>query len=59
MVNPILQPPGELVVTAECPKCHVEHEDLDGFGVLYCPDCGYCTHASIDGDRCNLCGESV
>lgn len=43
-------------ITIECPQCGQEQEDFDGFGVLYCPECGFCTHASITGDRCDLCG---
>jgi Zn finger protein HypA/HybF involved in hydrogenase expression len=42
--------------TMTCPKCGKESEDLDGFGVLHCEACGYCTHDAIDGDRCSLCG---
>lgn len=44
---------------AMCPHCRAEHEDLDGFGVVHCRACGYCTHISIDGDVCNLCGATV
>jgi hypothetical protein len=58
-MDPLHETTREWIVMAECPQCHVEHEDLDGFGVLYCLDCGYCTHASIDGNRCNLCGEEA
>ena len=44
-----------------CPKCGAEQEDCDGFGVLYCQNCKYCTHSSQDGDgkgnwECGLCG---
>jgi ribosomal protein L37AE/L43A len=42
-----------------CPKCGAEQEDLDGFGVLYCEACGFCTHASVNGDICGLCGAEV
>ena len=47
--------------TVACPKCGVEYEDMDGFGVLHCPSCGYCTHPSATGDGkggyvCDLCG---
>jgi hypothetical protein len=38
-----------------CPQCGVLQVDADGFGVLHCKACGFCTHASIDGDRCGLC----
>lgn len=43
-------------ITATCPRCGDEVEDLDGFGVVAHERCGYCSHASIDGDTCNLCG---
>lgn len=42
-----------------CPKCGRRQEDLDGFGVLYCRHCGYCTHASVDGDVCGFCKKVV
>lgn len=42
-------------VLVSCPKCSALQEDFDGFGVLYCEKCGYCTHASIDGNVCGLC----
>lgn len=46
---------------AACPRCGVEQEDLDGFGVLYCPACGYCTHVCqspySDGWLCDSCGK--
>ena len=44
------------VVIVRCPKCEREHEDHDGFGVLYCQHCGFCEHASITGDTCDFCG---
>ncbi len=44
-------------VMVSCPHCGAEQEDLDGFGVLFCPKCGWCTHASITDGRCGLCGE--
>lgn len=43
----------------ECPKCGIKQEDFDGFGVLYCEACGYCTHASVNGTVCTLCGNTV
>jgi hypothetical protein len=47
-----------------CPKCGKEMPDFDGFGVLAhiapMPDpCGYCSHPSIDGDVCGICGAKV
>jgi hypothetical protein len=39
-----------------CPVCAVEQQDLDGFGVLHCFACGYCSHPSRDGGVCGLCG---
>lgn len=47
----------ELIVN--CPKCGKEQIDQDGFGCLYCHHCGYCTHPSIDGEECNLCGMKI
>ena len=43
----------------ECPKCGAEQEDCDGFGVLFCPECGYCTHSSITNNKCDLCKRKV
>lgn len=45
-------------ITSACPGCGAEYEDLDGFGVLHCRACGYCSHASITGGTCELCGHS-
>lgn len=47
------------VVIVSCPSCGAEQEDLDGFGVLFCPSCGYCTHVSVTGFICGLCGKKV
>lgn len=47
------------VPTAECPKCGWMQEDHDGFGVLHCFKCGYCTHAAVDGNVCSLCGSPL
>lgn len=44
-------------VIVACPQCGAEQEDCDGFGVLSCEACGWCSHASIDGDVCGLCGQ--
>ena len=43
-------------IVAACPNCKRLHEDLDGFGVLYCEHCKWCSHASISGSRCDFCG---
>jgi hypothetical protein len=43
--------------TMTCPQCKTEYTDYDGFGVLACAACGYCTHASRDGEICTLCGD--
>lgn len=43
----------------ECPQCHKVEEDFDGFGVLCCDGCGYCTHSAIDGDVCSFCGKNT
>ena len=45
--------------TMACPMCGAEAPDLDGFGVLACAECGYCTHASVTGDICGLCGRCL
>lgn len=53
--------------TMRCPRCKAEHPDYDGFGMIshtkpaYPDGCGYCTHASRDGDGngnwvCGYCG---
>ena len=42
-----------------CPSCKHEHEDHDGFGVLYCERCGYCAHASISNEQCDFCRSSI
>jgi len=46
-------------IIIECPKCGEPQEDYDGFGVLYCPACHYCTHSSITGGICDLCGRKI
>lgn len=57
------EPPGDDYPTMQCPKCHKVYEDMDGFGVMYCPPsmggCGYCKHASITDGECGFCGERV
>jgi len=41
---------------SQCPKCREWITDLDGFGVVVHGACGYCSHASVNGDVCGLCG---
>lgn len=41
-----------------CPACGDVQEDYDGFGVQFCEVCRYCTHSSISGDTCDLCGKT-
>jgi len=47
---------------AICPRCGQPQPDLDGFGVVKCDHCDYCSHASAtldDANRliCNLCNK--
>lgn len=49
----------QVIILIACPECGESQEDLDGFGVLHCPKCGYCTHASVTGSVCGLCGKQV
>lgn len=42
--------------TMTCPKCSAVYDDHDGFGVLHCEKCGYCTHAVRTNGVCDLCG---
>ena len=42
-----------------CPKCGEPLIDWDGFGVLYHGACGYCVHATLDGDVCAACGKRI
>ena len=56
--SPLVVDDGDLP-WVRCPACGAEQADADGFGVLHCPTCGYCTHPSITGDRCGLCGRHV
>ena len=49
---------------SQCPRCRKWVPDLDGFGVLNCPECGYCAHPcrSTDGAgvmRCDICNAAV
>lgn len=43
--------------TMSCPLCSAESTDLDGFGFFACLICGYCTHPSRTGGKCEICGE--
>jgi hypothetical protein len=50
-------------VLVACPKCGTLQEDLDGFGVLACDECKWCSHPSRDGDGhghmvCLICGDA-
>lgn len=38
-----------------CPMCGHTEDDLDGFGMLACPVCGWCSHPSITGGVCDIC----
>ena len=49
----------EQVIVVSCPRCKDEHEDDDGFGVLYCDKCGFCQHASLTGGVCDFCGHGA
>lgn len=42
-----------------CPKCHEWVDDFDGFGVLAHDKCGYCSHPSITGGVCGICGKRL
>ena len=44
---------------AQCPKCKQWFADYDGLGILSHESCGYCTHASITDDVCELCGADM
>lgn len=48
-------PEGIDYTIAICPKCFGEVQDFDGFGVLCHDVCGYCSHPSITGGRCDSC----
>lgn len=47
---------GDEIPVVVCPRCGAKQRDADGFGVLFCAACNYCSHASVDGDTRNLCG---
>ncbi len=40
-----------------CPQCGKEYDDFDGLGVLNCPRCGCCKHASVTNGQCDYCGK--
>jgi len=44
---------------ARCPKCRTWQWDDDGFGVLMCAKCGYCTHPAATGNICDWCGKKM
>lgn len=46
-------------IEMSCPECGKIQKDYDGFGVLYCPSCGYCTHSSITGNICGFCKKEI
>lgn len=54
----LLQLPDGINIIA-CPQCGAEQEDHDGFGVVYCEACGYCTHPSLTGNICDLCQATI
>lgn len=45
----------------QCPKCRKWQDDYDGFGVLKCEHCDYCSHPSSTLRygiwQCGLCGQ--
>jgi hypothetical protein len=43
-------------VIAYCPRCLAAVVDSDGLGVPCHKPCGYCTHPSMDGTTCQVCG---
>ena len=57
-VNSLLEEKEEKI-KMYCPKCNKEYNDLDGFGVLYCPACGYCKHTSVTGGICLYCNQVI
>lgn len=41
----------------DCPNCGAaQEEDFDGFGFIACRACHYCTHPSLTGGVCDICG---
>ena len=41
-----------------CPWCHREQRGDPCAGLVKC-DCGFCTHPSLTGDVCDICGMTV
>ena len=63
-MDPLYQTTEPHRVMVECPECHAQHEDHDGFGFVYCDLCGECTHPSGDFDddgyvHCTVCGDCI
>ena len=46
------------VPDVQCQRCKV-WQDMDGFGVLHCGECGYCKHASRLDGVCQFCGDTA
>ncbi len=42
-----------------CPRCKAPQDDPDGFGVLGCDKCDFCTHPSASGGVCDVCHRSL
>lgn len=42
-----------------CPRCKAPQDDPDGFGVLSCDKCDFCTHPSASGGVCDCCKRSL
>jgi hypothetical protein len=40
-----------------CPHCGWKQDDFDGFGFVHCFECGTCTHPSLTGGVCDICGQ--
>lgn len=39
-----------------CPSCGTWYRDVGGFGVIACDVCGWCSHPTMTGYRCDACG---
>lgn len=42
---------------AICPRCGHREDDYDGFGMLACDECGWCSHPDRYGGVCGICGD--